>query len=591
MCGLGGAFSKRETRKDVSEILLRENFIKHLRYRGPDNLGSWFDEDYSSGAIHARLSVVDLTTRSDQPYRSKCGRYVVLFNGEIYNFEELATNIHLHGDKCSGFSEVEIITSLYKLHGAAAFSMLQGMFAIVIFDLRFERLTLARDEFGIKPLFYTVNDDVVFFSSLIKPLIESRSGDVSTNDAAAFSYYLLGFIVEPLTLFQEIFTVEPGSVLTFDKNFVSSITEFSYQSNVHLPNQANTPIAIVGAAIRYVVAKQSRADVPVALALSGGIDSAIIASCMSEHLQPRERFAITLVFEGQRGTYNYEAEAAIATAKKFGFKHKIVSYSQEDLERCFVQYLRSIDQPSFDGFNIWLVSKVAREEGFKVLLSGIGADELFNSYTILKSNFVWLNLISYLPRWMRHSLILMMRASFALRKVFGGQQPPKLAWLEQVSGSTVEIYMYLRALNSRSQATALAESDSWFVLKATIQKFLKNIEIKPTKKSIESALRVLDTKTYLRSQLLRVGDCSSMANGVEVRVPFVDQYLYEQLTDHSHMLKIDKWELARLEFDVPRMVVQRRKTGFVVPKGPIRKSSLEEIVFVFENFLATLRKK
>lgn len=600
MCGIGGVFSPGGAKNGAAMIIEDPRFSEALIRRGPDHIARWVSKGDSNGLLHTRLSIVDPTVDSNQPYHSDCGRYIVIFNGEIYNYRELRKKLEQEGIKFQSNGEIEVIAKLFSYYHESSIGMIRGMFAIAIFDLSQDSLLLARDEFGIKPLYYLVDGNRVVFSSLIQPIVNTCPGAKNLNENALFCYFLLGYIAEPSTLYMNVETVDPGSILKFDADGVTTKIKINAGSKNVNDQPTVSSINLAGEVIHEAIGAQCKADVPIALALSAGIDSAILASSMSQYIPKSKRFAITLVFEDQLGTHDSESEGAIRTAQQFGFDHEIVSITREQLTVFFEEYLQIIDQPTFDGFNMWILSKVARDRGFKVLMTGIGADELFSSYKSLTIQFFALFWLLRVYTLIPNKIIKFIPIKIIKRlsaKIFGRMiNPSKLDWIDQLSGSPVEIYLFLRSIVSREEAAHLSGTDAWDFLVSGLEVRLQN-STNFAKNRLINQLKILEREMYLRSQLLKVADCSSMANGVEVRVPFVDQYLYSQLTVASgELMHINKQDLANQMFDIPLSTCKRKKTGFVVPSSNkfsqismMRMDNAAYLKDIFEKFMINVR--
>jgi asparagine synthase (glutamine-hydrolysing) len=557
MCGINGLLrlSPGAPTLDRAELLRVRDAMAS---RGPDGEGEWCSDDGRIAFGHRRLAIIDLSESGRQPMQSADGRLVIVFNGEIYNHRELRVGLESHGVRFRSTSDTEVILALYGREGRAGLARLRGMFALALWDAREERLVLARDPWGIKPLYYAVDAGVLRFASQLRALEASGalSREVSAGGLAGF--LLWGAVPEPLTIRRAIKAVPAGHSIEISAGCVGAPCP--------LP-EAPVPPTRPEEAVEDSVAAHLVSDVPVGVFLSAGLDSALVAALASRHLA-EPPVTLTLAFETQRGTPRDEAPLAAEVARLLGTRHVERRFSTADVDGLRAQALVAMDQPSVDGLNTFLVSRAARDAGLKVVLSGLGGDELFGSYPSFRD----------VPRWLawarRGARIPGLCAAWPRLAALAAPGRPKLCGLLRYGGSLAGAYFLRRglflpeelpALLGRELAAAgLAEYDAVAAAEAAAAPQRDApLEAWP-------AIHRLESRLYLRNQLLRDADWASMAHSLEVRVPLVDGQLHgileradfepARISGKAHLVR-------RLAPGLPEALYARPKTGFVVPTG------------------------
>ena len=394
MCGLNGIFayhSAASSPRETELIATREA----MRRRGPDGAGMWWSEERRCALAHRRLSILDLSERAAQPMMSEDGRLVVVFNGEIYNYPTLRQELEAEGTCFRTTSDTEVLLHLYARHGAEMLDRLRGMFAFAIWDDERRGLFLARDLYGIKPL-YTANDGWTFrFASQVKALLAGGGVSNDPEPAGLVGFHLFGSVPEPFTLYREIRPLPAGHSQWVDAAGPREPRPYASVAAI-LAKGAMSPVPAgeledrVRAAVLDSVRAHLLADVEVGIFLSAGVDSGALLGLMRDAGQQEIR-AITLAFEEFSGTPEDEAPLAAQVAKRYGAEHIVRRVSEREFREDLPAILEAMDQPSIDGVNTWFVSKAAKEAGLKVALSGLGGDELLAGYP----SFV------DVPRWRR----------------------------------------------------------------------------------------------------------------------------------------------------------------------------------------------
>ncbi|HEX3944644.1 MAG TPA: asparagine synthase (glutamine-hydrolyzing), partial [Rhizomicrobium sp.] len=394
MCGIVGIYSYHPSAPapDRGELL---RIRDHMAQRGPDGAGEWVSSSDRIAFGHRRLSIIDLSNRAAQPMESADGNFVVTFNGEIYNYPALRAELEAEGARFRTTSDTEALLHLYARHGAAMVHRLRGMFAFAIWDETKRGVFLARDPYGIKPL-YTANDGWTFrFASQVKALIAGGGVSGDPEPAGIVGFHLFGSVPEPFTLYREIRALPAGHTQWVDACGPREPIQFASLAAV-LAAGADNPVSAaelperVRAGVLGSVRAHLLADVEVGVFLSGGVDSGALLGLLCDAGQ-REVHAITLAFEEFHGTHEDEAPIAARVAKHYGADHIVQYVSEKEFRQDLPAILEAMDQPSIDGVNTWFVAKAAKQAGLKVALSGLGGDELLAGYPSFAE----------VPRWRR----------------------------------------------------------------------------------------------------------------------------------------------------------------------------------------------
>jgi asparagine synthase (glutamine-hydrolysing) len=570
MCGLNGIFAYHSaaTKPKESELLATR---EAMRARGPDGAGTWWRADRRCGLAHRRLTILDLSERASQPMISDDGSSVVVFNGEIYNYPQLRTKLEGKGTRFRTTSDTEVLLHLYGCYGAEMVHQLRGMFAFAIWDDQRRGLFLARDPYGIKPL-YTANDGWTFrFASQVKALLAGGCISRDPEPAGHVGFYLFGSVPEPFTTYRDIRALPAGHTQWVDaagprepKSYANLATLLATKAQGTVPEAAD----LVRTAVSDSVRAHLLADVEVGAFLSAGIDSGALLGLMREAGQ-REIRAITLAFEEFRGTEEDEAPLAALVAERYGARHVVRRVGQREFVDDLPAILDAMDQPSIDGINTWFVSKAAREAGLKVAISGLGGDELLAGYP----SFV------DVPRWRRRfGPIAAVPGVGRLARLIMHAFPssvmttrPKALGLLEYTDSWAGAYLLRRGLFLPYELSRVIERD--FAREGLRRlKPLRRLaaSLVPDPGSDIARVCALESAHYMRNQLLRDADWAGMAHGLEIRVPLVDLKLLKSLAPVVPRFArgVGKAALARApSIPLPEEVVSRSKTGFVVPTG------------------------
>ncbi len=501
------------------------------------------------------------------------GRSVVVFNGEIYNYPQIRAELEGDGVRFRTTSDTEALLHLYERDGAEMVHRLRGMFAFAIWDEKQRRLFLARDPYGIKPL-YTANDGWTFrFASQVKALLAGGNISRDPEPAGLVGFHLFGSVPEPFSLYREIRSLPAGHTQWIDGTGPKEPRPYSNVAAA-LAEGTATPVPKddlcerVRAGVLDSVRAHLLADVEVGIFLSAGVDSGALLGLMRDAGQKDIR-AITLVFSEFQGTLEDEAPLAARVCEYYGARHIVRSVSEKEFRDDLPAILEAMDQPSIDGVNSWFVSKAAKEAGLKVAISGLGGDELLGGYPSFLD----------LPRW-RHwfgPLAAVPGLGLAARKVIGGVAPglsrerPKLLGVLEHSGTWAGTYLLRRGLFLPNELSTVMDAE---IVREGLRR-LKPLprlaaSLVPDPGSDAARVCVLESTQYMRNQLLRDADWVGMAHSLEIRVPLVDFVLLRTLAPVISALGAGSGKAALAKAPVkalPNDVVNRAKTGFNVPTG------------------------
>ena len=565
MCGLIATF----TGANMPEASVRQS-LKRMQRRGPDDEGLWREQGVSLG--HRRLAILDLDQRAAQPMHSECGRYVIVFNGEIYNFRELGQYLESAGGRFHTTSDTEVLLALFAAEGEAMLTRLRGMFAFVIWDRSSRRAFVARDPYGIKPLYYATVNDGIIFASQVKALLATGLVSNEPDIHGQAGFWLLGSVPEPRTWYRDIQALPAGHCawVEHDKS-VATKQYLDIGDSWHAAEQA-APVddaavsTRVRAALKSSIAHHLVADVPVGVFLSGGIDSGVLAGLMVE-AGAREIEGITIAYDEFAGSHQDEAPVAAEIAAYYGIRHYVRRVTRAEFLADLPRILDAMDQPSVDGINTWYASKAVAERGLKVVVSGVGGDELFQGY----ESFNQLpRLVSRCSKAMRVpgvGYLARLAGEMQSRQTGNGRWRhaarwactlPGAWWLRRSLHAPEELF---KLMGSEQAAEALRgfNVDDW------TQKMSGAVPKDP-----RLALGQIESTTYLRNQLLRDSDWASMDHSVELRTPLVDTWLLAEL--QLLMPAFSRFPNKRLLAEaptkpLPKAIIERRKTGFGIPVG------------------------
>ncbi len=519
------------------------------------------------GLAHRRLAIIDLSPHGAQPMATRDGRLCVTFNGEIYNYRELRRELEAKGYSFQSQSDTEVLLHLYADRGQEMVHALRGMYAFGIWDTYEQSLFLARDPFGIKPLYYADDGQTIRFASQVKALLKGGAVDTAPEPAGSVGFLIWGAVPEPFTLYRGVRALPAGAYMVARRGGEPALTTyFSIRDELidaeECPPPARSRHAVLAEALHNSVRHHMVSDVPVGVFLSSGLDSSLVAAIASREISG-PLHAITLGFREYRGTGNDEVPLAQMVAARFGARHETSSVSREDFESEFENILAAMDQPSTDGVNTYFVSRAAGRSGLKVALSGLGGDELFGGYPSFRHVprlAESLRFMKWLPMLGRAARIL---SAPLLRSVTSS----KYAGLFEYGGSYGGAYLLRRGLFMPWELAEILDP-------ATVETGLSSLDLQTRLEGTIQGLRkphprvaALELAWYMRNQLLRDADWAGMAHSLEIRLPLVDVGLFKAvaplLVSADPPGKLDA--VATLERPLPDILLRRGKTGFSTP--------------------------
>lgn len=571
MCGINGIYAWGQTASapDLDELRRTRD---QMRLRGPDGSGEWVSPDRRLALAHRRLAIIDLSPAGAQPMLSADGRLAITFNGEIYNYAQLRAELEAQGVVFRSHSDTEVLLHLYRRDGDAMVRRLRGMFAFALWDGGGRRLFLARDPYGIKPLYYANSGGVFRFASQVKALRAGGAVSGELDPAGVCGYLMWGSVPEPRTMYQAVRLLEAGCTIVVDEAGASAPACYWNLADVIVRARESAHALPAGherdelrAALLDSVRAHLVADVPVGAFLSAGLDSSTVVGLATE-VSGGAVQTVTLTCEDFKGTPTDELPMAREIAAHFGAHHVGVSVETEDMEADLPNFLDAMDQPTIDGVNTWFVSKAAAQAGLKVILSGVGGDELLGGYASFReiparmaAAAPWVG-VPGLP--LLHSTLCRLLSPVvpaitgrtAGRLMFGGSYEGAYR-LQRGLFMPWELGAALDADFAAAGRHALADDmASAGSATASLQGFARIVELESTR--------------YMRNQLLRDTDWAGMAHSLEIRTPLVDATLTERVVGLSVNGRLggDKAMLPRtLATALPQAVLKRPKTGFTVP--------------------------
>jgi asparagine synthase (glutamine-hydrolysing) len=526
-----------------------------LAHRGPDDHGTrplTGRDGVPLGAIaHRRLSILDLTSAGHQPMVSSNGRYVVAFNGEIYNFRALRRELERAGARFTSDGDTAVLLEGWVRFGPSFVHRLDGMFAFALWDEWNRALYLARDVVGIKPLYYAAVDRGLLVASEVRGLLASQLLRPQLDSRALAGYLTFGSVPEPETIIAGARVVPPGLVMRFD-SATGTLKEVASARLVQ-EDAAEDPVAdrataveLVRGALERSIDRHLVSDVPVALFLSGGIDSSIVAALAAQRAGTTiDGFTVT--FSDQRFD---ESAVALRVARRHRIRHHLIPLGDEDLLAALPRAFAAMDQPTFDGINTYVVSEAVRTHGTKVVLSGLGGDELFAGYPSFRRART-LSRYALIPAPARH-------VAARLVANMGGIRGAKMALGLRHSLPGDAAYLASRTLFGSRQVSDLCGARAL----AT--------EGAPRDLSVLRQVSWRELTGYMRNTLLRDSDVLSMAHGLELRVPFLDREVISAAFQIEDSLKLSRRVAKPVLVDatrdlLPAEVWDRPKQGFVLP--------------------------
>lgn len=541
-----------------------------MHSRGPDGAGAWIDKDRKIGLAQRRLSIIDLSDAGLQPMASADGNLQIVFNGEIYNYRHLKQDLLNRGYRFQSGSDTEVLLYLYECYGAEMLQRLRGMYAFAIWDEQKQGLFIARDPFGIKPLYIAADGQKYQFASQVKALLAGKNVDDTPEPAGHVGFHLWGHIPGPYTLYRGIREFPPGHYGWIDGQggvrdtvcFCNIIEELSSESSVISRVDEKDYASYIQDVLEDSLEHHFISDVPVGLFLSAGIDSSVMLGSASERMRYPIK-TITLAFKEYASTEQDEAPLAERVAEYFCADHQTQYLSLRDFSKHRDHLLHVMDQPTIDGVNTYFVSKVAADAGLKVALSGLGGDELFGGYPSFRQIPPLVTLFRPLLSFPTLGKSVRVLSTMLARTLTS----PKYAGLFEYGGTYAGAYLLRRGLFMPWELPEVMDADLARAGWNELEPLIRYEDKADSKVSPHVRVAGLEITQYMRNQLLRDADWAGMAHSLEIRVPYVDIEVLRRLAplmrQHAPPLKNHLGLATRKR--LPDPVLQRKKTGFVVP--------------------------
>lgn len=570
MCGISGYLNLNKQNFKIDPNLLSK-MQRAISHRGPDSSGVWTSDEFSVGFSHSRLSIVDLSSAGHQPMLDFDRTVVVSFNGEIYNHLELRKELELLGYRYFSKTDTETLIYAYKEWGIKFVDKLDGVFAIALFDLKKDQFYLIRDRIGVKPVYYSLKGGVFSFASEIKALWQLPWLDKQLKKESIYDYLTFMVTPAPHTVYKYIYKLEAGTYISVDsdkkvkfKKYYSPLTNTQFTKS-DLSNEKYVLDKVEKLLINSIE-KRMISDVPVGAFLSGGLDSSLNVALMSKFSNNIKTFTVAF----SDGPENNELKWARKVAELFQTDHHEIIISEKDAFEFYKSMVYQLDEPLADPVCIpfHFVSKLAKDNGIKVVQVGEGADELFFGYPTYLSykkfyDRYWKYSSKLSPQFFKDFIYknankIIPRKSNYLEIIRNWAQNRELFWSGAVSFNEYQ----KNSLFNREHLLDF-EFDSFKYIKKELSGLTLNSDF--VKKMIH-----LELKNRLPELLLMRADKMSMLNGVEARIPFLDYNLVEFMLNVPGKLKTKKQTTKYLlkkvaEKYLPKEIIYRKKVGFASP--------------------------
>jgi asparagine synthase (glutamine-hydrolysing) len=565
MCGIAG-FS------GTFDRALLERMGQALTHRGPDDSGTWLDKEHGIGLAHRRLSIIDLSERGKQPMLDATRSVAIAYNGEIYNFRELRKELVSDGFAFNSHTDTEVILNLYLRDGAKCLEQLNGIFAFALWDTRDNTLLLARDGLGVKPLYFSETSEGILFASELKALLQHPGLDRTIDLRAVHDHLLYLWCTSPRTMLRSVRKLRPGHAMLVRDG--QRAKEWAFYDLPYDQEPLDWPefdaIVQVRKQLNRAVERQLVSDVQVGAFLSGGVDSSSVVAMAQRKMGTKRVQCFTIGFP--------DPEAQIEGVEEdLPYARRVASHLGVDLHTIWVgpemiqqipRMLFHLDEPQADlaPINALFITRLAREHGIKVLLSGAGGDDIFTGYRrhyaqTLEPYWSWTpgafrGAMRQMGESMHTTTELKRRISKALRYADLEGDARLQSYFQWIPPSDLESVL------SGDARAELGECEMDLVVQA--------LEELPSRIPPLNRMLYLEGKFFLADHNLNYVDKVSMANGVEVRVPFLDRDLVGlacRLPIHYKQRgRVGKWVLRKaMEPYLPKEVIHRKKTGFGAP--------------------------
>ena len=568
MCGIAGiaAYHPQAQPVDETELLaIRDRMLA----RGPDGAGLWLAPDRRIGLAHRRLAILDLSDAGRQPMFSADGQVVVSFNGEIFNYPELRRELLATGVVLNSTCDTEAIIHLYQREGTAAFKRLRGMYGIALWDAQRRKLYLVRDPLGIKPVYYADDGRSLRFASQVKALQASPAVSPTRDLAAAAGYFVRGSIPEPRTWLADVKALPPGHWLEVSEGRRSQPVPFETIEQVYAeaPAPGYGSLAALADSIAGSVAAHQMADVELGLFLSSGLDSMLLLALAARSGQPIQN-TLTLVPDVYRGTDDDEGQYAEKMARHYGARHHNLVLTAGEVPGLLDRFFDDVDQPSVDGLNTWLISRAAVSLGLKVALSGLGGDEMLAGYPSFRQAPFVARFGRWLPgqKFAREHLLPTLGPAIG-RHLSTPKWPALLGYTEGLAPS----YLMMKALFLPYELPSLLGAEA---AQEGLRLWALDEELKAENATVAgwkplAAISYLESRHYMRNQLLRDSDWAGMGHSMEIRTPLVDREVLKAAAGalQSGAVTNKRAVVRQMLPELEAQILNKPKTGFTLPKN------------------------
>jgi asparagine synthase (glutamine-hydrolysing) len=559
MCGIAGiARFQKGTIDKASIIRMRDS----MRHRGPDDAGIYVNKEKTVALAHRRLSILDLTSSGHQPMSSDDENIWITYNGEIYNFPELRQELINKKYSFKSNTDTEVVLKAYQEWGEESFKKLSGMFAFCLFDKRSKLLYLIRDHAGIKPLYYSQTKESLIFASEVKAF-KSLNNAWEENPYWRIFFLIFGHIPEPFTTLDNVFMLPKGSLLCLNietgKYEIRRFIEIKFTDKIKTEKEA---VELVQNEFNKSVKRHLISDAPIGVFLSGGIDSSLI-SLVASQFKGEDLRTLSVVFNEKE--YSEERYQKIVHGK-INSKHRAYLVTEKDFVNSLDDIFSAMDQPTIDGINTYFISKCAKEEGLKAVLSGLGGDELFGGYpSFQRIGKIW---------FLRNRNL---KSVFKLFRYSDNDRIKKLSFLS--IENPLKFYLLFRGLYSIDVVSKILDIDE-----KEIQNTLKKVSIIGTDGiGCKNFVSLIESDLYMKNQLLKDSDFMGMWHSVEIRVPFLDRDLMEYTFSIDENIKFNgsapKGLLLKAYKDIlPSEIEHRSKMGFTFPFQEWMRNNIDSLL-------------
>jgi asparagine synthase (glutamine-hydrolysing) len=579
MCGIAG-FLDWQGKVRTEALTVASQAIAH---RGPDDCGLKIidlkNDVCRVGLANRRLAILDLSPAGHQPMTDPATQNWIAYNGEVYNFQEVRALLEERGIKFCSHSDTEVVLKAYAAFGEKCLDHFRGMFAFAIWDNAAQRLFIARDRLGKKPLYYFQGDGFLLFASEVRALLATGLVPCRINAETVEQFLSFGSVSDPQTLVEGVHALPPGSYLICEPGKLevhkywsptSSSLSQPFHNGQHGVSESKV-VARLQELLGEAINLRMISDVPVGLFLSGGIDSsALVAAVAGARQQKINTFSVVF----KEGDYS-EAQFSLLVSRRFKTEHQEITLTGEEFLSSIPDALSAMDQPSVDGFNTFIISRAVRRTGLKVALSGQGGDELFAGYDTFRY-VPRMEKFHALERWLPSPLRSVLASAIPGRN--SSDRRRKLAALVEGNGALVHPYFLSRMVFVPRQQRQLLKAGKNRSLKSAMATALAPAA------TLDPINRVsyLELTNYMANTLLRDADCMSMASSLELRLPFLDHRLVEYVLSIPGGMKLDSRTPKHLLVKamsglLPDEIVHRPKRGFTLPfehwlRGPLKQS-------------------